>query len=163
MENFLDRLGRILLVLGVHIAADIKEEVLVILQFKAFEREMLGIEGVAGLLGDLHGQLGHVENLGTGSGYRVHQPVAGAVGILPGIPEFIGITEPVRTHLGGEDHLVHLLGGKTLRQFVIRGLGRQGEKGRGTQQKGKGQTLHCFVNSSAKIRFFSRIFKCSAL
>ena len=103
---------------------------------------MLGIEGVTGLLGDLHGQLVHIENLGTGPGDRIHQPVTGPVGILPGIPEFIGIAEPVRTHLGGKDHLVHLLGGKPLGEFVIRGLGRQGEEGRGTQQKGKGQTLH---------------------
>ncbi len=86
---------------------------------------MLGIEGILDDSGDFHGQALHVEGLGAGLGDRVHNVVLRALGIFPGIPELVGILEPVGADGGAEDHVVDLLGGELVRQGVIRLLGRR--------------------------------------
>ncbi len=101
-------------------ALDLESELVVVLQLKFAERQVLGIERVLDDGGNLHGEALHIEGLDLGLGHGIDDVEFRAFGRLPLVPELVGVLEPVGTDRGAEDHVVHLLGGKLVGQFIIR-------------------------------------------
>ena len=99
-------------------------------QFDTADRQMRGIVGREGDPCQHRRHAGAVEERHLGSGPAVHQPVSPPLPRLVGIPEPVAGLKPMGRHRHIKDKFTDLAGGPFRHQIVVRGVNRNGNRGR---------------------------------